>query len=67
MEDWKRGRAQELAQEINSSDEWNIKALTELCHLAGMAVEWYEADGEQFEGVANEAARRLGVEIWKEE
>ena len=36
-------RAQELAQEINVSDEWNVKALTELCHLAGMAVEWYEA------------------------
>ena len=63
MEDWKRERAQELAQEINVSDEWNVKALTELCHLAGMAVEWDEADGEHFEGVAYAAARRLGVEI----
>ena len=63
MEDWKRDRAQELAQEINASDEWTVKTLTELCHLAGMAVEWDEADGEQFEGVAQEAARRLGVEI----
>ena len=35
----------------------------ELCRLAGMQSEWVEADGETFEDVLIEAAKRLNVEI----
>ena len=35
----------------------------ELCRLAGMESEWREADGETFEAVLIEAAKKLNVEI----
>ena len=35
----------------------------ELCRLAGMESEWLEADGETFEAVLIEAAKKLNVEI----
>ena len=56
-------RAQELAQEIRSSQEWDLDQLKELCELADMAEEWEVADGETFEQVAFAAAEKLGVEI----
>lgn len=56
-------REQELAEEIRSSQEWNLDQLRELCELADMEAEWEAADGETFEQVAFQAAEKLGVEI----
>lgn len=56
-------REQELAEEIRSSQEWDLDQLRELCELAGMEAEWEAADGETFEQVAFQAAEKLGVEI----
>ena len=56
-------RAQEIAQEINNSQEWDNALLAELCGLAGMTAEWESADGESFEDVVYAAAEKLGVEI----
>ena len=56
-------RAQEIAQEINNSQEWDNALLAELCELAGMTAEWESADGESFENVVYAAAEKLGVEI----
>ena len=42
-------REQELAEEIRSSQEWNLDQLRELCELADMEAEWEAADGETFE------------------
>lgn len=56
-------REQELAEEIRSSQEWDLDQLRELCELADMETEWEAADGETFEQVAFQAAEKLGVEI----
>ncbi len=56
-------RAQEIAQELNNSQEWNDALLSELCELADMTAEWESADGESFEDVVYAAAEKLGVEI----
>lgn len=53
----------ELVAKINSSDEWDLSSLAELCELAGLEEEWNAADGESFEEVAYKAAEILGVEI----
>lgn len=53
----------ELASEIRSMDTWDMELLAELCDAAGMRGEWKAADGETFEAVAFEAAKKLGVEI----
>ena len=55
--------AQEIAEEIRSTETWDNDLLSELCELAGMSDEWNAADGETFESVAYEAAEKLGVEI----
>lgn len=55
--------AQQLAAEIRSLGAWDSDLLRQLCDLAGMQVEWKNADGETFESVAYEAAKKLGVEI----
>lgn len=39
------------------------KECVELCRLAGMESEWREADGDTFESVLNEAAKKLNVNI----
>lgn len=62
-EENKMTREQELAEEIRSSQEWDLDQLKELCELAGMSEEWESADGETFEQVAFKAAEKLGVEI----
>ena len=56
-------RITELVEKINSSDEWDLSTLAELCKLAGLEEEWNAADGESFEKVAYKAAEILGVEI----
>ena len=55
--------AQQLAAEIRSLDVWNSDLIRQLCDLAGMQAEWKNADGETFESVAYDAAKKLGVEI----
>ena len=54
-----------IASAIREADEWYEceNECTELCRLAGMESEWKEADGETFEAVLIEAAKKLGVEI----
>ena len=50
-----------IASAIREDDTWEECA--ELCRLAGMESEWAEADGETFEDVLIEAAKKLNVEI----
>lgn len=63
MDGWKKEEAQELARAIKAADTWDLDQLEKLCDLAGMTEEWEQADGEEFEAVAEEAAEKLGVEI----
>ena len=63
MTDWRIEEAQELARAIKAADTWDLDQLEKLCELAGMAEEWKQADGEEFEAVAYKAAEKLGVEI----
>lgn len=53
------------ASAIREADEWGEceDECAELCRLAGMESEWTEADGETFEAVLIEAAKKLNVEI----
>lgn len=54
-----------LALIISNADTWDEckSECTELCRLAGMESEWREADGDIFESVLNEAAKKLNVKI----
>ena len=54
-----------IASTIREADTWEDceNECAELCRLAGMEFEWREADGETFEEVLIEAAKRLNVEI----
>ena len=53
------------ASAIREADTWDEcePECAELCRLAGMESEWREADGETFEAVLIEAAKKLNVEI----
>ena len=53
------------ASTIREADTWGDceNECAELCRLAGMESEWREADGDTFEAVLIEAAKRLNVEI----
>ena len=53
------------ASAIREADTWQDceNECAELCRMAGMESEWREADGETFEAVLIEAAKKLGVEI----
>lgn len=53
------------ASAIREADTWEgcEEECAELCRLAGMESEWKEADGETFESVLIEAAKKLNVEI----
>ena len=53
------------ASAIHEADEWYDceNECAELCRLAGMESEWKEADGDTFEAVLIEAAKKLNVEI----
>lgn len=55
--------AEEVAERIREKSAWDFDDCAELCHLAGLDIEWEEADGCEFEGVVYEAARKLGVEL----
>ena len=54
-----------LALVISNADTWEEceSECAELCRLAGMESEWQEADGDTFESVLNEAAKKLHVKI----
>lgn len=54
---------EELAKLILDTNEYDLDLLKELCKRADMLDEWEAADGETFEAVALEAAKKLGVEI----
>ena len=53
------------ASAIREADTWEDceNECAELCWLAGMESEWREADGDTFEAVLIEAAKKLNVEI----
>ena len=63
--DFERYHALNTASAIREADTWDEceDECAELCRLAGMESEWVEADGETFETVLSEAAKRLNVEI----
>ena len=62
---FERYHALNIASAIREADEWEYceEECAELCRLAGMESEWLEADGETFEAVLIEAAKKLKVEI----
>ena len=62
---FERYHALNIASAIREADTWEDceDECVELCWLAGMKSEWEEADGETFEAVLIEAAKKLNVEI----
>ena len=62
---FERYHALNTASTIREADTWEDceDECAELCRLAGMESEWREADGDNFEAVLIEAAKRLNVEI----
>ena len=62
---FERYHALKTASAIREADTWEDceYECCELCRLAGMESEWREADGETFEAVLIEAAKKLGVEF----
>lgn len=62
---FERYHALNTASSIREADSWDDcePECVELCRLAGMESEWREADGETFEAVLIEAAKKLNVEI----
>ena len=62
---FERYHALNTASAIREADTWGEcePECAELCRLAGMESEWLEADGETFEAVLIEAAKKLNVEI----
>ena len=63
MKDLRAMTNKELEAAINASAEWDKDMLEELCDRAEMSDEWEAADGESFEDVAYEAAKKLGLDI----
>ena len=62
---FERYHALNIASAIREADTWLDceNECAELCRLANMESEWREADGETFESVLIEAAKKLKVEI----
>ena len=62
---YERYHTLKIASAIRDADTWDEceTECAELCRLAGMESEWLEADGETFEAVLIEAAKKLNVEI----
>ena len=62
---FERYYALNTAATIREADTWGDceNECAELCRLANMESEWREADGETFEAVLIEAAKKLNVEI----
>ncbi|MBS3949574.1 MAG: hypothetical protein KGZ53_02760 [Peptococcaceae bacterium] len=59
-----RKTAKELEREFQKSNEWNPELLNELAKLADMEDEWKVADGETFETVAEEMAKKVGINLY---
>ena len=62
---FERYHALNTASVIREADTWGECEYEcyELCRLAGMESEWREADGDTFEAVLIEAAKKLNVKI----
>ena len=62
---YERGHILNITSAIANADTWLDceEECVELCRLAGMESEWREADGDNFEAVLNEAAKKLNVKI----
>ena len=62
---FERYHALNTASAIREADTWEDceNECAEICRLAGMESEWREADGNTFEAVLIEAAKKLEVEI----
>ena len=62
---FERYHALNISFAIANADKWEDceYECCELCRLAGMESEWLEADGDTFEEVLIEAAKKLNVEI----
>ena len=62
---FERYHALNTASTIRGADTWDDceNECAELCRLANMESEWREADGDTFEAVLIEAAKKLNVEI----
>ena len=62
---FERYHALNTAFAIREADTWEDceNECCELCRMAGMESEWREADGDTFEAVLIEAAKKLDVEI----
>ena len=62
---FERYHALNTASAIREADTWEEceNECAELCRLAGMESDWTEADGDNFEAVLIEAAKKLNVEI----
>ena len=62
---FERYHALNIASTIREADTWEDceEECDELCRMANMESEWLEADGETFEAVLIEAAKKLNVEI----
>ena len=62
---FERYHALNMSFAIANADAWEDceYECCELCRLAGMESEWREADGDTFEAVLIEAAKKLNVEI----
>ena len=62
---FERYHALNMSFAIANADTWEDceYECCELCRLAGMGSEWLEADGDTFEEVLIEAAKKLNVEI----
>ena len=57
--------ANEIAENLRSTDTWNAELCAALCEEAGMTAEWEAADGDTFESVVEADAAKLGVEIYR--
>ena len=62
---FERYHALNIASAIREADTWEDceNECAELCRMAGMESDWREANGETFEDVLIEAAKKLNVEI----
>ena len=62
---FERYHALKIASAIREADTWGDceNECCELCRLAGMESDWAEADGDNFEAVLIEAAKKMNVEI----
>lgn len=58
-----RSEAEEVAEKLRASGEWDMELAGELCRISGLEDEWDAAE-EEFESVVEKAANLLHVEIY---